>query len=205
MLEAMPVQKLAVGGRAIVRVLPQPIYDTECAKNAVAQAQFNFFQNGLGKADASTAIASKTYRDTNLQGGNGQLGKPYEFDLYSFNLKLSGVAAAFLLQAEFSTVVNDGYFEFKLGNRTYLDLPTADLPSGTAPDGVGTTTADTKIFLHNGVAHRSNAWKFTVGKYLVHIRSNEPFSGQIVLATALTAAAITRLQLYMNGLMYNAI
>jgi hypothetical protein len=113
--------------------------------------------------------------------------------------------SAYLLVAEFLTIIQDGYFEFKLGNRTYLDLPTADLPCGTAPDGFGTTTANTTCIFHNGVAHRSNAWKFTVGKYLVHIRSNEPFSGQIVLNAALTAAAITRIQLYMNGLMYNAI
>ena len=87
MLEAMPVKKLAAGGRPIVRVLPQPIYDAEILAPTAANSNIVFYAKPIGNPDASGLIASKTLEHTNLKQ-SGSLAKPYEFDLFSFNLKV---------------------------------------------------------------------------------------------------------------------
>jgi hypothetical protein len=209
MLEAMPVKKLAAGGRPIVRVLPQPIYDSEIVKSATATSSVTFFAKPLGNPDASGQITAKTLEHTNLKQ-SGSLAKPYEFDLYSFNLKVVGQTystgmGALVTTVDFLKVLQGSYLEFTLGNRVYLDLPLTDMPSGVAPEGYGYSNATTLDVIHNGTGHRSNAWKFTVGKFLVHIRSTESFQITINFQQAITVAANTMLQCYMNGLMYNAI
>jgi hypothetical protein len=200
MLEAMPVKKLAAGGRPIVRVLPQPLYDTEFLKAATATSQVTFYAKPLGNPDASGVIGSKTLQATNLRQ-SGSLAKPYEFDLFSFNLKIVGSGATSATLADLARVTQEGYLEFQLGNRTYLDVPLKDMPCGVAVDGFDPANAT----VHLGVAHRSNAWKFTVGKYLVHIRSTESCSVTLNWQSAVTCAANTQLVMFMNGLLYNAI
>ena len=75
MLEAMPVKKLAAGGRPIVRVLPQPIYDTEILKAATSVNQVIFYAKPIGNPDASGQITSKGLEHTNLKQ-SGSLAKP---------------------------------------------------------------------------------------------------------------------------------
>jgi hypothetical protein len=209
MLEAMPVKKLAAGGRPIVRVLPQPIYDSEIVKNGTATSNLTFFAKPLGNPDASGQITAKTLEHTNLKQ-SGSLAKPYEFDLYSFNVKIVGQTYSTgmgvpVVVADFGKVLQGCYFEFTLGNRVYLDVPLLDMPSGVAPEGYGYSSAAVENIIHNGTGHRSNAWKFTVGKFLVHIRSTESFQVTINFQQAITLAADTMVQVFMNGLMYNAI
>jgi hypothetical protein len=202
MLEAMPVKKLDAGGRPIVRVLPQPIYDREALTAATPYTQIQLYTRSQGNPSLSPAIInSKTLQDTNLKQ-SGSLAKPYEFDLFSFTLKLTGVNAVPVSSADLESFMQKGYLEFTLGNRVYLDVPIMDMPAGNSVDGFDPALA----IVHSGVAHRSNVWKFTVGKFLVHIRSTESF--QITLNfpnPAFTPAANVFVQSYMNGLMYNAI
>jgi len=207
MLENMPVKTIPVGGRPVVRILPQPLYDTEVAAAAVAINELNFFAKPKGNPDASGTITSKTIANTNLTQ-SGSLAKPYEFDLFGFNLKVrSNSTSVPLTRGMFEVFFKDCAFQYLMGDRIYLTVPLLDMPTGIGFTQDGTTTADTTLVINNGVAHRSNLYNFRVQNYLVHIRSTENFAVKLSWPNASITPATTavRVQVYMQGLLYNAI
>lgn len=210
MLEAMPVQRSVAEGRSIVRVLPQPLYDTEVITTS-ATTELRFFVKPLGQADQSAVITKKTLAETNLRGP-GALPKPQLFDLFGFNLKIAANATTPITRADFELVLLGGYCEFTMGDRIYLRVPIADMPHGVAPEGFAATTANATTLqsVHNGVGHRSNIYKFTIAnKYRAIIRWSESFGFNLYWPGAsggsINPSAALRCQAFLQGLLHNAL
>jgi len=209
-LEALPIATVPPARGAKLRVLPQPIYDSEVTGTA-AISQVNFFSTALGGAFANLSTSKKGLSDTNMRQV-GQLGSPLEFDMIGFNLKVfpaSPVTTAVSITADdFYTFYSNAYLEFLFNNRPFLQVPLWEIPNGCGPNGSGTTVADTNNNLINGVPHRSNVFKYLVGKYRVRIRATENFSANIKwdgISSSATTAVSLKATLFLQGFLFNAI
>ncbi len=210
MLEALPLKKINVGGRPYVRVTPSPLFDTEIIATATATTEVIGFSRPAGTNDGSGTLAPKNSSHTNLQSAS-QLNQPYAFDLFGFNVKItSNSNATRILEKDLDDVLlgteaasGGALFEFKMGNRAYLSVPLTEIPHGVGVDGFSVVAGAGSE--RNGVAHRSNYYKFTVNKFLVHIRPSEAFNTRFFWPSTIKPSALVRLQMFMQGLYYNAI
>lgn len=212
MLEALPVVPVKVGTGAKLRVLPQPVYDSELTGTS-AISQVVFFATALGGSFQNTSgtpdYTRKTLADTNIRQ-TGQLGSPLEFDMVGFNLKLQPAVTttpAVITPADFTQLYKNGWFEFAFNNRPFLQIPIEELPHGNGASGFNgvTTAAAGNQMPHVGVGHRSNIFKYLVGKYRVRIRSTENFSATLNWNAAITQSITWKVTLLLQGFLYNAI
>ena len=181
---------------AILRPLQQPLYDTEILPAAGTPSELIFFQRQLGQTTTYGGI-TKTVAETNLQQP-GQLANPLEFSLFAFNFEIEPGTTAVDYIAIFKT---SAYTFTYTGNRIYLQLPLSRIPQGVGPDGFTGVAATT--FVHNGVGHISNQYKFTIGRSALRIRPTESFQAKISYPNgAPVISANTRLRVFINGLQW---
>jgi hypothetical protein len=205
MLQALPIVSTKTASGAKVRVLPQAQYDSEVTGTG-GITELAFFANPLGGA-MSNGGAKKTLGDTNVRQ-NGQLGSPLEFDLIGFNIKVNSAAAnTAITPGDLVEVINNSFFEFAFNNRPFLQVPTNMIPHGVGPEGFNgfATGAAINQMPINGIGHRSNLFKFLVGKFRVRIRSTENFSARIVWPVSMVPTVSIKCCVILQGYLYNAI
>jgi len=206
MLQALPIVSVQTAKGAKVRVLPQAQYDSEVTGTG-GISDLSFFANPLGSGFANAASTKKTLADTNVRQ-NGQLGSPLEFDLVGFNIKVNNAAAnTSITPVDLAEMINNSYFEFAFNNRPFLQVPTNMIPHGVGPEGFNGTETGAAInqMPINGIGHRSNLFKFLVGKYRVRIRSTENFSAKISWPISTAPVVSVKFTVILQGYLYNAI
>jgi len=188
---------------AILRPLQQPLYDTENLPIGapVGAQEIAFFQRQLGQTMALVpAGAAKTESETNLTQP-GQLPNPQEFSVFGFNMSVP----AGVVLADFLAIYLASVFQFLYtGNRIYLQVPANRIPAGVAAEGFAGAAGGTTI--HQGVGHVSNFYKFTIGRSALRIRPTEAFQVRLRWPLgAITITAVTRIQVFILGLTWNAL
>ena len=213
MLENLPVVTTATAKGAKVRVLPQPLYDSELTgTGAINQLPLfavplgGSFQNVTGTPD----YTRKGLADTNVRQA-GQLGSPLEFDMTGFNLRIAAAVTSTpvgIVPADFLEIIKNGWFEFNFNNRPFLQVPIEELPCGVGISGfaglAGAGAAINQQF-HVGIGHTNNVFKYLVGKFRVRIRSTENFSASLNWGTAIANTITYKVTLVLQGYLYNAI
>jgi hypothetical protein len=189
---------------AALRVLRQPLYDTEHLPSAGGVASLIFFQRPLGQAMANVPAAAKTYADTNMQQAS-LIGSPAEFDLFGFNVRLSNAVSV----ASFQQIIDMGLFIFTFGQgRPWLRAQLQDIPSGCnifggiAYDGAGVAT--TVGWPISAIpADPKGLYPFAVGGSPIRIRSNETFGVELQWPNG-APAPVTRVRITvtLRGLYY---
>jgi hypothetical protein len=200
-MEALPIITSVKAGQARLRVTTNPVYDSELTGTS-ALTSIDFFRAPNGGFFQYATTTKKTLSDSNLYQA-GQLGSPYLFDLTAFNLKVTPNTTTPVTEADLLRMYVNSYFQFSFNNRPFLQIPTWELPHGVGIDGV--STANNINELRNGAPLRSNAFKFTVGKYRVRIRSTENFNASIFFAASTTFVVSIKAQLILGGFLYNGI
>lgn len=185
---------------AILRPLQQPLYDTEIIPSSSTPSELIFFQRQLGQTTAYGSV-TKSAAETNLQQP-GQLANPLEFSLFGFLFEVECGTTA----ADFNMIYDKSVFTFTYtGNRVYLQIPLTRIPQGVAPEGMvsldGATAARGTTYVHMGVGHVSNIYKFTIGRSALRIRPTESFQAKLAWPNgAPTISANTRLRVFLVGL-----
>lgn len=208
-------------GRAALRALKQPLYDTqESPANANAVPNLTFFMAPIGNALNVTG-AAKTIADTNLSA-SGSVGVPNEFDLFGFNLTFTNVSGYFetgagIELASFCADIVEVYeasvFRFFFGaQKQWLAIPLSRVPHGTfCATGPGGIPVDgEKIFpVSNGASAKCEFLHFLSNDSKTTIRSNEVFSSMIewpLAAYGLSVAGTnSRLVNYLVGVFYTGL
>jgi len=189
---------------AALRVLRQPLYDTEHLPSAGGVASLIFFQRPLGQAMANAPAAAKTYADTNMQQAS-LIGSPAEFDLFGFNVRLTNTVTL----AQFQNIVDMGLFIFTFGQgRPWLRTQLQDMPSGCNIMGAialdGAAVATTVAAPVSGIpGDPKGLYAFAVGGAPIRIRSNETFGVEIQWPNG-APAPVTRVRITvtLRGLYY---
>jgi hypothetical protein len=222
----------SVSGRAALRALKQPIFDTMECPAAPGVNNLTFFQAPQGHALNVTGLL-KNISDTNLSAA-GQLADPQEADIFGYSATFmyddsyfddAGAAVATLANfAADSTLVYEGaVFRFFFGpNRQFLCVPMTRVPHGTfgltGPGGV--VIDDEKFFvIANGESTKDNFVRQTTAYELANgqqtkegpitILPTETFSARIeypLANLALSADGVqSRITVYLNGVLYAAV
>jgi len=193
---------------AALRPLKQPLYDT--MQYAIAgQVQLRMFSVPLGQPIAAAA-ANKTLADTNLEQA-GQLGTPQMFDLYGFCFEAQLITAADGSAGDAFGIYETGVFEFTFGvSRPWLQIPLTEIPRGVGPtggqQGDGFVAAYAREWLYCGEGSPAEMYSFTIGRKAIRLHSNETFGVNLnwpLGAVAITA--ITRVRVYLMGILYAAL
>ncbi len=200
-MDALPIITSVKAGQARLRVTTNPVYDSELTGTS-ALTQIDYFRAPNGGFFQYATTTKKTLADSNLFQA-GQLGSPYLFDLTQFNMKVTPNSTTPVTEADLLRFYVGSYFQFSFNNRPFLQIPTWELPHGVGIDGV--TTANNVNQLRNGAPLRSNAFKFTVGKYRVRIRSTENFNATVFYNASTTFVVSIKTQLILGGFLYNGI
>jgi hypothetical protein len=197
-------------GRAILRKLKNPVYDTAIFP-AAATVRMGFFQAPIGFPIAA-AGAIKTIADTNLTQA-GCLGKPMELDWFNTTLEV-GYQASILVDTALSVDIAllywRGLFEIKFGNqKPWLQCPVHNVAPGVAVTGVVETKNDGAgheyQYIANGVASTKNFTDVTIGDQSIPIGSAETFTAEITFPAAVTPTTARRIRCYLNGIYYTGL
>jgi len=146
------------------------LYDNQTiAAGATVPASISLFQTAAG------GVSSKTNVQTNMSG-QGVLPASQAFVLTGISLSYVPTAS-FLDIVAFST---NSFFTFQVSNKTYLQLPTWEIPGGVVPmrnavANQGASQATDALLAGSasvGVPSRDNAYKF---RYPVPIWVQEQF------------------------------
>jgi hypothetical protein len=155
------LQKYNVNLPNQVEGIRQSLYDSYNTANKAGTStgnQINFFQVPIGQGVASNGTGPKTLEDTNMQSA-GQLPTPKLFLVESVHVHfLPNIAYSTTAQGaesyvnEVQSFVENGYLEFFIGSKPYLDeAPLGRFPPNTytygfsalAMQGTGNTAAVT--------------------------------------------------------------
>lgn len=200
--------------QAALRPLKQPLYDTLLYPTA-GIAQLRYFSVPLGQPIIA-AGANKTLADTNLEQA-GQLGTPQEFDIHGFQVEIAlatgginqGVA---INNNDVLGIMQTGVFEFNFGqNRPLLQIPLTEIPRGVGPHGMmgvdGFVAQTLREMLYCGTGDPNEYYNFTIERKPIRLRSNETFNVTLSwpLGVVATAAVLTRMRVYIVGMLYAAI
>lgn len=208
------IVKETQAGRAALRPLKQPLYDTGHLPSGVAVNRLAFFQAAIGSPIVA-AGALKTEADTNLQQ-SGQIGRPLEFRLFAFRLEIQSDAADLQNNAaNFHAIYDEGAFQFLFAQqKPWYEGPVTDIPNGAGLEGLLVTADDGTPTeygaLKNGIGSCKQLYDFTVGKKSVPIGSSENFSavlsfpqGAVTITT--TGAVPYRVRCYLVGILFTSL
>jgi len=201
----MAIKKARLEGRANLRPLKNPVFDTAHITAAAIQL-VQFFNSPVGQPIVA-AGANKTEVDTNLKQ-SGSLGKPNCLDIYAIAIELVNDGADAINNVlNYNLIYDTGGFEFFFGqNRALLRVPLAQIPNGpsitgavaTADDGTPTSYA----FMHNGVPSVRSQFDVAIGGIPVPVGSQENFSATIRWPAAITTGVLYRARCYLKGIYY---
>ena len=197
-------------GRAILRKLKNPVYDTAIFP-AAATVRMGFFQAPIGFPIAA-AGAIKTIADTNLTQA-GCLGKPMELDWFNVTLEVGYNASILVdtaLSADMAALYWRSLFEVRFGNqRPWLQVPTHNVAPGVAITGCVTTKNDGAgheyQYMCNGTPSVKNFNDVTIGDQPIPIGSAETFTAEITFPAAVTPTVARRIRCYMGGIYYTGL
>ena len=112
---------------------------------------------------------------------------------------------------DFRDIIETGVFQFNFGaNRPWLTVPLRDIPRGTGVNGMvqgdGYVALYQREALINGQGSPNEFYNFTIGNSPIRIRSNETFGVNLTWPLGVVAvSAITRLRVYLIGILYTAL
>lgn len=207
----MPLTQESVSGRAALRALKQPIYDTGVVP-AGALNRITYFQAPQGVPIVPAGL-NKSEADTNMKQ-SGAIGRPAEFEVYGFNLEIWSTNYDDNVNtcADMQLIYDTGVFEFYFGQqRPWLQIPVMEIPNGSGIEGtVGCgTVGNDYFFAHNGQGWASGPksyYDFAIGKQPIPIASNESFSARLEFPSgAITATNVYRARCFMRGILYAAL
>lgn len=197
-------------GRAVLRKLKNPVYDTAVFPNA-ATIRMGFFQAQIG-VPITPAGAAKTLADTNLTQG-GCLGKPVEMDWFNTTVEVgytASLAVDTALAADLGLLYWRGLLEVKFGNqRPWLQIPVHNAAPGVSLTGA-LCTANNAVpheyqYTCNGTPSVKNFTDVTIGDQPVPIGSQESFLAEITFPAAVTPTVARRVRVYLNGIYYTGL
>ena len=201
----MAIKKARLEGRANLRPLKNPVYDTAHITAAAIQL-LQFFNAPIGQPIVA-AGANKTEVDTNLKQ-SGSLGKPSCLDLYGISIEvINDGADAINNVLNYHLIYDRASFEFAFGqNRALVRVPFLSIPNGPAIDGaVATADAGTPTqyaYLHNGVPSVRSHLDVAIGGIPVPIGPQENFSATVRWPVAITTGVLYRARCYLKGVYY---
>lgn len=213
----------AISGKkenALLRKLQNPLYDTTVIDASVATDILQFFVRPQGQP-MPVAGGAKTNADTNLQSAS-MLGEPLEFDVVGFNYEYFNLEPesqdagnALDIASDEILIWAQSFFRFKFNNRTFLECPLRQLPSGTALTGTvatGDTTNQVQFaYLHWGKASVTEYYNFTINDpdtgepQMYKIHSAEPFFAEVRWPNAaidMNTNNDERFRTYIQGYLY---
>lgn len=182
-----------------LRPLQQPLYDTETMPVA-GRTELTFFQRALS-ATMAFAATVKSAAETNLNA-SGALAQPQQFLIAGFTVEVESAVT----KADWDLLYTTSVFTFTFsGNRTYLQIPTSQMPQGVVPTGfAGAAAAAASVA--NGTGLVSNIYKMTVGKNALQIMPTENFGARLQWPNgAPNIAVATRMRCFIRGLLFNSI
>lgn len=178
-------------GRAVLRPLRYPLYDTDLIANGATGCLQLFSDH-----KKTVAGAAKTECDTNMTL-DSQLGSPNLYDLVGFVGELEwGVS-----QADFNTIYTNSTFRWIFGQNTvFLRTTLKKVPQGIGPYGFN--AAGTIITA--GLPVSSSFLNFTTpDRKARRIDATEQFRNEVCFCTALAITASGRKwTTYMLGVLY---
>jgi len=133
----------------------QPLYDRMNYPTAGLQ-QIQFFSIPLGQATTlivngtSTATTPKTFLDTNLQTGNMSPQKAYLIKGLSLGFVHSGTTQLQTNPFDRAKIVNMSWFQFSIGDKSILVLPSMIIPEMTPLVSGSSTVNNTSTFSYAG-------------------------------------------------------
>lgn len=138
------------------------IYDTWTLApgSTVTNTPINFFQTPIGQPDPYNGNVPKTPLETNMRS-TGQFNPPY--DMILFNLGFLFVIGNRLF--DIAQIVNHGWFEFKILEKTMWMGHLWRHPPGAGFSGMSTQT--TESTWNNGIPSPESIWPF--GNYRKYI------------------------------------
>jgi hypothetical protein len=184
----------APAGKAVLRPLRYPFYDTEPLTNGLTACRVLFANH----RQTVTNVA-KTECDTNMTL-DATLGHPNLFDLVGF----TGETDYGISQADFNDIYDKCTFRWIFGQNTiFTRVPLKKIPQGVGPNGFN--SAGTIITL--GLPVTGNFYNFTTpDRKARRIDSVEQFRNEICPCVALSITAAGReWTTYMIGVLYSNI
>lgn len=184
-------------GRAVLRPLRYPLYDTTQLTNALATTRTLFtdhkkFEDGTNKTEC----------DTNMTL-DSQLGSPNLFDLVGFTGELA-YDNIIAFHNDFDDIYNKCTFRWIFGTNTVFTRTTLKkIPQGVGPAGAIGSIAT--LAITQGLPVLGNFYNFTTpDRKARRIDSVEQFRAEINICSALSiTAAGRRLTVYALGVLYS--
>ncbi len=131
------------------------VYDTLTLApgTTVTSQPYRMFQTPLGQPDPYNGSQTKTEQETNMRS-TGQFSAPYDFIINNLGFYFLIGANLFDIQ----TVMNMGWFEFKILQKTQFMGHLQRHPSGMGVSGMSTATQQQNWI--NGIADPKAIWQF---------------------------------------------
>lgn len=174
-------------GRPLLELLQWPLYSKKTFTASTSQTQ-TFFKG----------ISGATLLDTNMST-DSLLPSPQSLDILGITI----VTEFGMVEADLINFMNNGFFEFRISNKPYVQIPVQKIPMGCGLSGFASTTENnTRIFeAGNGVPSPFVYYPVDIEGMSIYLPSQQDFQVSIQTFNSVAFTDTFDVWVYLHGIL----